>query len=69
MSLKEKELNEFGLFRPDVTEHFLARLSGGERTQLSERAPKSFRGCLNLENYSFLSPKVTNSIAPQSLPT
>ncbi len=38
MSLKEKELYEFGEFRLDVAEHILVRLSGGERVQLSEKA-------------------------------
>ncbi|MDQ3042064.1 MAG: transcriptional regulator, partial [Acidobacteriota bacterium] len=38
MSVKEKELYEFGEFRLNVTEHFLARLSGGERVPLSEKA-------------------------------
>ena len=37
MSGKEKELYEFGQFRLDVAEHFLARLSG-QRVQLSEKA-------------------------------
>jgi DNA-binding winged helix-turn-helix (wHTH) protein len=37
MSRKNKELYEFGEFRLDVTEHFLARVSG-ERVQISEKA-------------------------------
>ena len=38
MSSKDKELYEFGQFRLDVAEHFLTRLSGGERVSLSEKA-------------------------------
>ena len=49
MSLKENELYEFGEFRLDVTEHFLARLSGGEPVQLSEKAPKSFKAERQME--------------------
>jgi DNA-binding winged helix-turn-helix (wHTH) protein/TolB-like protein/Tfp pilus assembly protein PilF len=37
MSVKEKELYEFGGFRLDVAEHFLVRLSG-KRVPLSEKA-------------------------------
>ena len=38
MSLKEKELYEFGQFRLDVAEHFLVRSESGERVALSEKA-------------------------------
>ncbi len=38
MSLKEKELYEFGQFRLDVAEHFLLRSGSGERVPLSEKA-------------------------------
>jgi DNA-binding winged helix-turn-helix (wHTH) protein/tetratricopeptide (TPR) repeat protein len=37
MLLKEQELYEFGDFRLDVTEHFMAKISDGEHIQISEK--------------------------------
>ncbi|MBA4183625.1 MAG: PD40 domain-containing protein [Acidobacteria bacterium] len=52
MSLKEKELYEFGEFRLDVAEHLLVRLSGGERVQLSEKAFETL--CILVRNAGHL---------------
>lgn len=52
MSLKEKELYEFGQFRLDVAEHFLVRSDSNERVQLSEKAFETL--CILVRNAGHL---------------
>ncbi len=52
MSLKEKELYEFGQFRLDVAEHFLARSDSVERVPLSEKAFETL--CILVRNAGHL---------------
>ncbi len=52
MSLKEKELYEFGQFRLNVTERFLVRSDGSERVPLSEKAFETL--CILVRNAGHL---------------
>lgn len=66
MSEKNREIYEFGGFRLNVAEHFLVRLSGGERVQLSEKAFETL--CILVRNGGHLVQKneLLNQVWPDS---